>query len=139
MIFNNLSDILNYLPTGTLKFHWQISGIRPTVFNNYKMSICDQVHLQKFWHTWRTWKILKKNWIQIYQFWNLYCNTAESFVIPKICKFFKFSMDELLQIATKEKFCEANFREHQNFISFNFTNKLRLPTWIFDVMYYFEW
>ena len=70
----------------------------------------------------------QKNWIQIYQFWNLYCNTAESFVIPKICKIFKFSMDELLQIATKEKFCEANFREHQNFISFNFTNKFLLPT-----------
>ena len=139
MIFNNLSDILNYLPTCTLKFHWQISGIRPTVFNNYKMSICDQVHLQKFWHTWRTWKILKKIWIQIYQFWNLYCNTVESFARPKICKMFKFCMDELLQIATKEKFCEANFREHQNFISFNFTNKLRLPTWILDVIYYFEW
>ena len=48
-------------------------------------------------------------------------------------------MDELLQIATKEKFCEANFREHQNFISFNFTNELPLPTRIFDVMYYFKW
>ena len=47
-------------------------------------------------------------------------------------------MDELLQIAIKEKFCEANFRENQNFISPNFTNKLRLPTWILDVMYYFE-
>ena len=139
MIFNNLSDILNYLPTGTLKFHWQISGIRPTVFNNYKMSICDQVHLQKFWHTWRTWKILKKIWIQIYQFWNLYCNTVESFVRPKICKIFQFCIDELLQIATKQKFWEANFHEHQHFISFNFTNKLWLPTWIFDAMYYFEW
>ena len=138
MIFNNLSDILNYLPTGTLKFHWQISGIRPTVFNNYKMSICDQVHLQKFWYTSRTWKNLKKIGIQIYQFWNLYCNTIESFVRPKICKIFKFCMDELLQIVTKERFCEANFREHQNLISFNFTNKLWLPTWIFDVMYYFE-
>ena len=84
-------------------------------------------------------KFSKKIWIQIYQFWNLYCNTVESFARPKICKMFKFCMDELLQIATKEKFCEANFREHQNFISFNFTNKLRLPTWIFDVMYYFEW
>ena len=52
---------------------------------------------------------------------------------------FKFCMDELLQIATKEKFCEANFREHQNFISFNFTNELPLPTRIFDVMYYFKW
>ena len=48
-------------------------------------------------------------------------------------------MDELLQIANKEKFCEAKFREHQIFISFNFTNKLRLPTGIFDVMYYFDW
>ena len=37
-------------------------------------------------------------------------------------------MDELLQIATKEKFCKANFCEHQNFISFNFTNKLQLAT-----------
>ena len=138
MIFNNLSDILNYLPAGTLTFHWQISGKRATVFNNYKMSICDQVHLQKFWQMWRTWKILNKIWIQIYQFWNLHCNTAESFVRRKICKILKFCMDEILQIATKEKFCKVNFREHQNFISFNFTNKLRLPTWIFDVMYYFE-
>ena len=130
MIFNNLSDILNYLPTGALTFHWQISGNRSTVFNNYKISICDQVHLQSFWHTWRTWKILKKNWIQIYQFWNLYFNTADSFARPKICKIFKFCMDKLLKIATKKIFCEANFREHQNFISFNFTNKLLLPTWI---------
>ena len=37
-------------------------------------------------------------------------------------------MDERLQIATKEIFREANFREHQNFISFNFTNKFRLRT-----------
>ena len=28
-------------------------------------------------------------------------------------------MDELLQIATKKKFCEANFREQQNFVPFN--------------------
>ena len=139
MIFNNLSDILNYLPTGTLTFQRQISRKKSTVFNNYKMSICNQVHLQRFWHTWRRWKSLKKTWIQIYQFWNLYCNTVEGFVKPKICKIFKFCMDELLQIAPLEKFCEANFREYQNFISFNFTNKLRLPTWIFDVMYYFEW
>ena len=138
MIFNNLSDILNYLPTGTLTFQRQISRKKSTVFNNYKMSICNQVHLQRFWHTWSRWKSLKKTWIQIYQFWNLYCNTVEGFVRPKICKIFKFCMDELLQIATLEKFCEANFREYQNFISFNFTNKLRLPTWIFDVMYYFE-
>ena len=139
MIFNNLSDILNYLPTGTLAFQRQISRKKSTVFNNYKMSICNQVHLQRFWHTWRRWKSLKKTWIQIYQFWNLYCNTVEGFVRPKICKIFKFCMDELLQIATLEKFCEANFREYQNFISFNFTNKLRLPTWILDVIYYFEW
>ena len=84
-------------------------------------------------------KLSKKNWIQIYQFWNLYCNTVESFARLKICKMLKFCMNELLQIATNEKFCEANFREHQNFISFNFTNKLRLPTWILDVIYYFEW
>ena len=45
-------------------------------------------------------------------------------------------MDELLQIATKENFCEANFCEHQSFISFNFTNKLQLPTWIFDNNFY---
>ena len=139
MIFNNLSDILNYLPTGTLTFHWEISGKRSTVFNNCQTSICDQIHLQKFCYTWHTWKILKKNWIQIYQFWNLYCNTVQRFVRPKICKAFKLCMDELLQITTKEEFCKANFREHQNFISFNFTNKLRLPTWIFDVMYFFEW
>ena len=37
-------------------------------------------------------------------------------------------MDELLQIATKEKFCDVNFREHQNVIYVNFINKLRLPT-----------
>ena len=134
MIFNNLSDILNYLPTGTLTFHWQISRKRSTVFNNYKMSICDQVHLKKFWHSWHPWKILKNIWIQIYQFWNLYPNTAERFVWPKICRIFKFCMDKLLQIAIKEKFCEVNFHEKQNFISFNFTNKLRLPTRIFDVM-----
>ena len=84
-------------------------------------------------------EILQKNWIQIYQFWNLYCNTVESFARPKICKMFKFCMDELLQIATKEKFCEANFREHPNFITFSFTNTFRLPTWIFDVMYYLGW
>ena len=41
---------------------------RSTVFKNYKMSICDRVHLQKFWYTWPTSKILKKNWIQIYHF-----------------------------------------------------------------------
>ena len=139
MIFNNISDILNYLPPGTLTFHWLISGKRSIVFNNYKMSICDQVHLPKFWHTWRTWKILKKLWIQIYQFWNFYCNTVKRFVRPKICTIFKFCMDELLQIAAKERLCEVNFREYQNFISFSFTNKLCLPTWIFDVMYYFEW
>ena len=69
----------------------------------------------------------------------LYCNTVESFEGPKICKIFKYCMDELLQIATKEKFCEANFREHQNFIPFNFTNKLWLRILIFEVMYYFEW
>ena len=57
MIFNNLSDTLNYLPTDTLIFQWQISGRRSAVFNSYKMGICDQVHLQKFWNTWRTWKI----------------------------------------------------------------------------------
>ena len=130
---------LNYFSTGTLTFHWQISGKRSTVFNNYKMSICNQVHLQKFRHTWRAWNFLKKIWIQIYQFWNLYCNTVEIFVRPKICKIFKFCMDELLKIATKEKFYEENFLEHQNFFSFSFTNKLWLPTWIFDVMYYFEW
>ena len=134
MIFSNLSDILNYLPTGALTFHWQISGKRSTVFNNYKTSICDQLHLRRFWHTWRTWKILKKIWIQIYQFWNLYCNTVESFVRWKVCKIFKSCMDELLKIATKEKSCQANFHEHQNFISFSFTNKLRLATWIFDFM-----
>ena len=87
-----------------ITFQWQIPGKRWTVFNNYKMSICDQVHLQKFWHTWRTWKMLKENWIQIYQFYNLYCNTVETFVRPKISKVFKFCMDEILQIATKEKF-----------------------------------
>ena len=105
--FNVKANILNYLPTGTLTFHWQISGKRSTVFNNYKMSI----HLQKFWHMWRTWKIFKKIWIQIYQFWNLSSNTAESFVWSKICKIFKFCMDKLLQIAIKEKFCEVNFHE----------------------------
>ena len=69
MIFNNLSDILNYLPTCTLTFHWQISRKRSKVFNNYQTSICDQVHLQKFWCTWSTWTILKKkNWIQITTF-----------------------------------------------------------------------
>ena len=139
VISNNLSDILNYLPTGALTFHWQISRKRSTVFNNYKMSICDQVHLEKFWHMWRTWKILKKISIQIYQFWNFYCDTVKSFVRPKICKTFKFCMDGLLQIATKEKFCEANFREQKSFISLIFSNKLRLPTWIFDVMYQFDW
>ena len=139
VVMNNLSDLLNYLSTGTLTFHWQISRKRSTVFNNYKMNICDQVHLQKFWHTWRTWKMLKKIWIQIYQLWNLYCNTEESFARPKFCNIFKFCMDELLKIATKVKFWKANSREYQNFISFNFTNKLRLPIWIFDVMYYFEW
>ena len=128
MIFNNLSDILNCLPAGTLTFHRQIPGKKSTVFINYKMRICDQVHLQKFWHTWRTWKILKKIWIQIYQFWNLYCHTVEGFARPKICKIFKFCMDEILQIATKETFCEANFFEYQSFISFNFTNKLQLLT-----------
>ena len=139
MIFNYLSDILNHLLTVTLTFHWQVYGKRSTVFNNYKMNPCDQVHLQKFWHAWRTWKILKQIWIQIYYFGNLYCNTVESFEGPKICKIFKHCMDELLQIATKKKFCEANFREQQNFVPFNFTNKLWLPIWIFDVMYYFEW
>ena len=134
MIFNNISDILNYLPPGTLTFHWLISGKRSTVFNNYKMSIFDHVHLQKFWYTWRTWKILKKLWIQIST-----VILAKRFVRPKICTIFKFCMNELLQIAAKEKLCEVNFHEHQNFISFNFTNKLCLPTWIFDVMYYFEW
>ena len=124
MIFNNLSDILNYLPTGTLTFHWEISGKRSTVFNNYKISMCGEVHLETFLHTWRTWKILKKNWIQIYQFWHLYCNTVESFVWPKTCKIFKFCMDELLQIATKEKSWDSNFREHQNSISFNFASVL---------------
>ena len=48
-------------------------------------------------------------------------------------------MDELFQIATNEKSARQNFREQQNFISFYFTNKLQLPTSIFDVMYYFEW
>ena len=38
MIFNNLSDILNCLPTGTLTIHRQTSVKRPTVFNNYKQS-----------------------------------------------------------------------------------------------------
>ena len=129
MIFNNnLSDVLNYLPTDALILHRQISGRRSTVFSNYKMSICDQVQLQMFWHTWRTWKILKKIWIQIFQFWNLYCTACEA-----------KKMDEILKIATKEKSCEGNFREHQNFIPFSFTKKLRPPTWIFDVMYYFEW
>ena len=91
MIFNNLSNILNYLPTGTLTFHWKISGKRSTVFNNYKINICGQVHQQKFLHTWRTWKILQKIWIQIYQFWNLYCNTVQSFVRPKFVKFLSFA------------------------------------------------
>ena len=139
MIFNNLLDILNYLPTATLTVHKQISEKSSTMFHNYKMSICDQVHLQKFWHTRRIWKILKKISIQIYLFWNLYCNTVESFVRPNIFKIFKFCMDELLEIVTKEQLCEANFCEHQNFISFNFSNKLLLPTWIFSVKYYFEW
>ena len=80
----------------------------------------------------------KKKWIQIYQFWNVYCNTVESLVRLKICKILKFYSGEHLQIATREKFCEENFPENQNFISFNFTNQLRLPTWIFDVIYYFE-
>ena len=97
------------MPTGTLTFHWQISGKRWTVFSNYKMSICDQVHLQKFWHTWRTWKILKKIWIQIYQFWNSHCNTVESFVRLKTCKIFKFCMNELFQIATKENSARETF------------------------------
>ena len=70
---------------------------------------------------------------------NFYCNIAKRFVRPKICTIFKFCMDELLQIAANEKLCEVNFHEYQNFISFNFTNKLCLPTWIFDVIYYFEW
>ena len=81
----------------------------------------------------------KKNSIQIYLFWNLYCNTVESFVRPKIFKIFMFCMVEILEIVTKEQLCEANFCEHQNFISFNFINKLLLPTWIFSVKYYFEW
>ena len=132
MRFSNLSDILNYLPTGALTFHWQIFGKRSTVFNNYKTGICDQLHLRRFWQTWRIWKILKKIWIQIYQFWNLYCNSVESFMRSKFCKI--FCMDELLKIDTKEKSCQANFHEHQNFISFSFTNKLRLATWIFDFM-----
>ena len=80
----------------------------------------------------------KINWIQIYQFWNTYCNTVGSFVRLKICKILKFCLDELLQIAVRENFCEADFHEHQNFIFVNFTNQLRLPIWIFDVMYYFE-
>ena len=106
------------------------------MFDKNKMSICDQVRLQKFWHTWRTWKILKKNLTQIYQFWNLSCNTVESLVRPKICKMFKSYTNELLQISTKDNFCEASFCENQTFLSFNFTNKVWLPTWIFDVMYY---
>ena len=81
----------------------------------------------------------KKVWIQIYQLWNLYCNTEESFLRPEICNIFKFCMDALLQIATKKKFCKANFCEHRNVISFNFTNKLGLPRWMFDIMYYFQW
>ena len=133
MIFNNLSDILNYLPTGTLTFHWQISGKRSTVFNNYKMSICDQVHLQKFWHTWHTWKILKKIGIQIHQFWNLYCNIVESFVRPKICKILSFAWMDFCKLPLRKN----SARQRQNFISFNSTNKLRLPTWIYDVMSYF--
>ena len=32
-------------------------------------------------------------------------------------------MDEVLKIATKEEFSKANFREDQNFILFNFSNK----------------
>ena len=87
----------------------------------------------------RIWQILKKNSIQIYLFWNVYCNTVESFVRPKIFKNFMFCMDELLEIVTQEQLCEANFCEHQDFISFNFINKLLLPTWIFSVKYYFEW
>ena len=118
VIFNNLSDILNYLPTVTWTFHGQTFGKGSAVLRNHKMSISDQVHLQKFWHTWRTWKILKKIWIQIYQFWNLYCNTIESFLRPKIFKIFTFWMDELLQIATKENLRQENFRQHQNFIFF---------------------
>ena len=140
MIFNNVSDILNYLPTGTLTLHWQISGKRSTVFNNYKMSICDQVHLQKFWHMWHTWKIFKKKIeFRFTSFEIFFCNIVESFVRPKISKILKFCMDDLFEVATKEKFCGSNFRENQSFITFNFTNKFRLPTWIFDVMYYFKW
>ena len=73
------------------------------------MSICDQVHHQKFWHTWRTWKIIKKTWIQIYQFWNLYCNTVERFVRPKICKIFKFCMNELCKLPLKKNSVRQTF------------------------------
>ena len=107
-----------------ITFHWQISRKKSTVFNHYKMNICDQLRLKSFDIRDAHGKFSKKIWIQSYQFWNLYCNTAECFVRPKICKIFKFSMDKHLQIATKEKFCEENFCEHQNFICFNFTNQL---------------
>ena len=43
-------------------------------------------------------------------------------------------MDKLLEIATKEKLCDGNIREHQTFISLKFTNKSRLPTRMFNVM-----
>ena len=48
MIFNNLSDILNYLPTGTLHSTDRFLEKKSAVFNHYKMNICDQLRLKSF-------------------------------------------------------------------------------------------
>ena len=47
MIFNNLSDILNYLPTVTLHSTNRFLE-KPAVFNHYKMNIRDQLRLKSF-------------------------------------------------------------------------------------------
>ena len=47
MIFNNLSDILNYLPTDTLHSTNRFLE-KPAVFNHYKMNIRDQLRLKSF-------------------------------------------------------------------------------------------
>ena len=115
------------MPAGILTFHRQVSVKRSTVFKNYKMSICDQFTCKNFDIRDAHRKFSKKIEFRF---------TILKFVLQYCRKSYE---TKNLQIATKEKFWESNFREHQNFFSFSFTNKLRLPIWIFDVVYYFEW